>query len=490
LAFNLNTPRAKEQKSGEKRSFFFNHPAGMGAGPSFMRLVTPIKYSKFDAIEHSEVWNNNVMAYKQVSERSFTCLSWPRIALFLGGVFACLMLFALLNPAVANPRYASLIMEETSGKVLYSRNADKKLYPASLTKIMTLYLLFEAMQTGKVSKNTKMKVSKVAAGRSPSKLYLKVGHSISVENAILALVTKSANDVATVVSEHLGGTEREFAKKMTRKAKALGMTRTTFKNASGLPNRAQVSTARDMAKLAIAMRRDFPQYFHYFSNTHFVWNGRKYKNHNRLLTSYKGTDGIKTGYINASGFNLVATVQRNGVRLIGVVFGGRTGRTRDKHMVSLLSKQFGRIKPVQVRSARLPAAPIPRPNTILKLAQSKALPKLLPAVPATTAPIPDKQTTALSATTLRPTPASWAIQVGSFTRRVSAHKAAIRARRTANDVLDLMPAELSLVSSGGLPLWRVRFSQLKEQEARSACAALLSTGAACIALPPALADAS
>ena len=256
-------------------------------------------------------------------------------------------------------------MEETSGKVLYSRNADKKLYPASLTKIMTLYLLFEAMQTGKVSKNTKMKVSKVAAGRSPSKLYLKVGHSISVENAILALVTKSANDVATVVSEHLGGTEREFAKKMTRKAKALGMTRTTFKNASGLPNRAQVSTARDMAKLAIAMRRDFPQYFHYFSNTHFVWNGRKYKNHNRLLTSYKGTDGIKTGYINASGFNLVATVQRNGVRLIGVVFGGRTGRTRDKHMVSLLSKQFGRIKPVQVRSARLPAAPIPRPDTCL-----------------------------------------------------------------------------------------------------------------------------
>ena len=120
-----------------------------------MRLVTPIKYSKFDAIEHSEVWNNNVMAYKQVSEPSYTCLSWPRIALFLGGAFACLMLFALLNPAVANPRYASLIMEETSGKVLYSRNADKKLYPASLTKIMTLYLLFEAMQTGKVSKKYK-----------------------------------------------------------------------------------------------------------------------------------------------------------------------------------------------------------------------------------------------------------------------------------------------------------------------------------------------
>ena len=429
------------------------------------------------------------MACKQGSERSFACPFWPRATGFLGGLLVCLMLLVLPNMATANPRYASLIMEETSGKVLYSRNADKKLYPASLTKIMTLYLLFEAMQTGKVSKHTKMKVSRVAASRSPSKLYLKVGHSISVENAILALVTKSANDVATVISEHLGGTEREFAKKMTRKAKALGMTRTIFKNASGLPNRAQVSTARDMAKLAIAIRRDFPQYFHYFSNTHFVWNGRKYKNHNRLLTSYKGTDGIKTGYINASGFNLVATVQRNGVRLIGVVFGGRTGRTRDKHMVSLLTKQFSRIKPVQVRSARLPAAPIPRPDSILELAQSKPLPKLLPATPAKTAPVPDRQDTEISVAALRATPASWAIQVGSYTRRVSAHKAAIRARRTANDVLDLMPAELSLVSSGGLPLWRVRFSQLKEQEARSACAALLSTGAACIALPPALADA-
>ena len=359
---------------------------------------------------------------------------------------------------------------------------------------MTLYLLFEALQTKKVRKNTRMKVSKVAAGRSPSKLYLKVGHSISVENAILALVTKSANDVATVISEHLGGTEREFAKKMTRKAKALGMTRTTFKNASGLPNRAQVSTARDMAKLAVAIRRDFPQYFHYFSNTHFVWNGLKYKNHNRLLSSYSGTDGIKTGYINASGFNLVATVQRNGVRLVGVVFGGRTGRTRDKHMVSLLTRQFKKIKPLQVRSASLPAAPIPRPDSLLELAQAKSPPPLpvrapspAPAniIPTTTRPAQ----LAIKSGIIAASPARWAIQVGSYTRRVSAHKAAIRARQTANDVLELMPAELSLVSSGGLPLWRVRFGKLEEKQARSACAALLSNGAACIALPPSLADA-
>jgi D-alanyl-D-alanine carboxypeptidase len=176
------------------------------------------------------------MADKEGSKQTEARLSQQRTVLYIRPMRVFLALFALalvigiapLNPASANPRYASLIMEETSGKILYSRNADKKLYPASLTKIMTLYLLFEALQTKKVRKNTRMKVSKVAAGRSPSKLYLKVGHSISVENAILALVTKSANDVATVISEHLGGTEREFAKKMTRKAKALGMTRTYF----------------------------------------------------------------------------------------------------------------------------------------------------------------------------------------------------------------------------------------------------------------------
>ncbi len=408
----------------------------------------------------------------------------------------CSALFAVLclltislnsHTATANPRYASLIMEESSGKVLYSRNADKQLYPASLTKIMTLYLLFEALQTRKVSMTTRMRVSKTAAGRSPSKLYLKAGETITVKNAILALVTKSANDVATVVAEHLGGSERAFAQKMTRKARALGMSRTQFKNASGLPNRAQLSTARDMARLGRAIRRDFPQYFHYFSNDQFSWQGRKFKNHNKLLSSFKGTDGIKTGYTNASGFNLVATAERNGVRLIGVVFGGRTGTSRDKHMINLLSRQFGQIKPVQVKSTPTPASPLPRPETAAPQIASIAAagvpalvsapasrPEDFPAPATQAAPLPDE---------------SWAIQVGSFTRRVSAHQAAINARRAASGILNLMPAELSVVSTGGLPLWRVRFSQLAKDEARAACAALLSAGAACIALPAAAIDA-
>lgn len=392
-----------------------------------------------------------------------------------------------IDSADANPRYASIVIEESSGRVLYSRNADKQLYPASLTKIMTLYLLFEALQNRQVTLDTRMKVSRVAASRSPSKLYLKPGQTITVKNAILALVTKSANDVATVVSEHLGGTERAFAKKMTRKAKALGMKRTVFKNASGLPNRAQLSTARDMARLGVAIRRDFPHYFKYFKRTSFNWQGRKFRNHNKLLTQFSGTDGIKTGYINASGFNLVATTERNGVRLVGVVFGGRTGKSRDKHMINLLSRQFKRVKPIQVKSTPLPAAPLSRPeNLVPKQAVSDTLQiasVTQPVVSGRASEIDEAVSEVVASLPL------WSIQVGSFTRRVSAHKAAITARRTARDELNLTPAELSLVTRGGLPLWRVRFRNLDENRARAACAALLSAGNACIALPASVTDA-
>ena len=342
-----------------------------------------------------------------------------------------------------------------------------------------------------------MKVSKVAASRSPSKLYLKPGQTITVENAILALVTKSANDVATVVSEHLGGNERNFAKKMTRKAKAIGMKRTIFKNASGLPNQAQLSTARDMARLGIAIRRDFPQYFKYFNSTSFNWKGRKFRNHNKLLTQFKGTDGIKTGYINASGFNLVATTERNGVRLVGVVFGGKTGKSRDKHMISLLNRQFERIKPVQVKSTPLPTTPLSRPDNFLaaNLQPEFQKPPVTNGLQIVSRPLVRAETTSFAPLEntlpqqVSVPPPLWSIQVGSFTRRVSAHKAAIKARQTARDTLNLTPAELSVVTRGGLPLWRVRFRNLDENRARAACAALLSAGSTCIALPVSVTDA-
>ena len=376
---------------------------------------------------------------------------------------------AAIQPVSASSRYAAIVIEERTGRVLFSRNADKKLYPASLTKIMTLYMVFEELEAGRLTLDTRLPISKVAASRSPSKLYLPVGSSISVENAILALVTKSANDVATAVGEKLAGTERAFAGKMTRKARALGMVNTTFKNASGLPNRKQHSTARDMARLGVAIRRDFPQYYHYFSRTKFSYNGRKYGNHNKLLRGFEGTDGIKTGYTGASGFNLVAATERNGVRLIGVVFGGRSGASRDAHMMKILATQFRRVKPFSVRQIAAPAPPPPRPN--------------VPQRPQTKQPVTELASLFAPQEAVVSNPQSWAIQVGSFSRRVNAHKAALEARRNAKDVLGLMPAELSVVVRGEMPLWRVRFGDLKETEARAACAALFSSGKACIALP-------
>ena len=379
-------------------------------------------------------------------------------------------------------------MEEVSGRVLFSRNADKQLYPASLAKIMTLYIVFEELQSKNLDLNSRVSISKLAASRSPSKLYLKPGETISVEEAILSLVTKSANDVATAIAEKISVSEPEFAKRMTRKAKALDMSRTIFKNASGLPNRSQKSTARDMAKLGIAIRRDFPEYFHYFSNEFFLYKGQRYKNHNRLLKAFKGTDGIKTGYIGASGFNLVASTERDGVRLIGVVFGGKTSKSRDLHMIKLLTNQFKRVKPLQMASTSI-TAPLPRPENKENTSTTGILTSIVPPISKPKIiirSIPSKSEDYTHAKTAN----SWSIQVGSFSRKISAHKAAIKARRSASAILAAMPADISLVMRGELPLWRVRFEGLDEPSARAACVELYQSGNACFALPEIIAKTS
>ena len=252
------------------------------------------------------------------------------------------MLIALQTGPAEARRYASIVIDASNGRVLHAENPDRKAYPASLTKIMTLYMVFEALESGKLTMNSKLKVSRRAARMPPSKLGLWAGQTIKVKDAMLALMTKSANDVAVAVAEALGGTESNFARLMTRQARALGMSRTTFRNASGLPNSKQLSTARDMSKLARIVLRKFPKYYKYFSTRSFTYRGRAYSNHNKLLKSFLGTDGIKTGYTHASGFNLVASAVRDNRRLIGVVFGGKTGRSRDKHMKTLLTRAFAK----------------------------------------------------------------------------------------------------------------------------------------------------
>ncbi|MBB4001459.1 SPOR domain-containing protein [Aurantimonas endophytica] len=252
----------------------------------------------------------------------------------LGGAL-CL---SQMSAAHANPRYAGFVIDANNGKVLYEDSADAYRYPASLTKMMTLYMTFAALKTGRISKSSQMPVSKYAAARPPSKLGLKVGSSITVEEGISALVTKSANDASVVMAEFLAGSEARFAEQMTATARKLGMSRTTFKNANGLPNSEQRTTARDMATLGIALREHFPEYYGYFSTRSYNFRGTRLGNHNRVLGRVEGTDGIKTGYINASGFNLVSSVKRDGKSIVAVVMGGRSGRSRDDHMVKLLNQ--------------------------------------------------------------------------------------------------------------------------------------------------------
>ncbi len=291
--------------------------------------------------------------------------------------FACLALvFGLaVQPAQAE-KYAAIVVDAKTGKTLHSRHADARRYPASLTKVMTLYLMFEALKTGRVRMDTPMRVSRYAAARPPSKLGLRAGSKIRVKDAILALVTKSANDVATVVAEHLAGSERKFAQRMTAKARALGMKNTRFTNASGLPSKGQVTTARDMVLLGRAIQVRFPHYYRLFKTRSFRYGGRRYRNHNRLLGKVRGIDGIKTGYTRASGFNLISSAHYKKRHIIAVVLGGRTAKSRDNHMKTLIARYLpkasrGRYRnwmalkaQPAVKSALAHRMPLPNPRRV------------------------------------------------------------------------------------------------------------------------------
>ncbi|TMJ25865.1 MAG: peptidase M15, partial [Alphaproteobacteria bacterium] len=251
-------------------------------------------------------------------------------------------LFILASDAAGAAPYADFVLDANSGNVLHETNADARRHPASLTKIMTLYLLFEQLQAGKLKLDSQMNVSKEAASQSPTKLGLKPGSTLAVEDAIKGMVTRSANDAAVVVAEAIAGDEDDFAKLMTRKAHALGMSRTVYKNASGLPNDDQVTTARDQATLGRAIQERFPRYYKYFSTRSFNFRGQSIGNHNHLLGRVEGVDGIKTGYISASGFNLVTSVHRGNRYLVAVVMGGSSAGSRDSRMRELINDKIAR----------------------------------------------------------------------------------------------------------------------------------------------------
>lgn len=287
---------------------------------------------------------------KFFTQRMITPKNWVQpaiIALCLTVMLVCTNSYARSYPSRTTQfdqsKYAMLVIDAHTGTVLFQENAGKYRYPASLTKLMTLYLTFDAIEHGRLNFNSMLHVSAHAAAQSPTKLGLPAGSTIPLYDALMAVIIKSANDMAVVLAEALAGSESQFAVKMTQKARTLGMNHTAFYNASGLPDNRQKTTAYDLARLAMALYRDHHKYYYLFAKTYHKYKSIPISTHNRVMVSYRGADGLKTGYINASGFNLVTSAERNGKRLIGVVLGGRTARGRDAHMMALLDRGFAKL---------------------------------------------------------------------------------------------------------------------------------------------------
>ncbi|MEO1192491.1 MAG: serine hydrolase [Pseudomonadota bacterium] len=454
--------------------------------------------------------------------------AWSFLSLFLCAFlfFLVFSLFIVQAVAAKEDRYGAIVVDAATGAVLLEERADRRHYPASLTKMMTLYLIFDALERGQVSLETRLPVSAKAAAQVPSKIWVQEGSTITVQQAIHALAIKSANDVAVVVAEGLAGSEAAFGRKMTAMARRLGMWRTTFFNASGLPDKRQLSTPRDMAKLSRALLYDFPQHYHYFSTTAFRFGSQSYYSHNRLLSSYGGADGIKTGYTRAAGYNISVSAVRQGRRLIVVVFGMDSGRTRNRQAANLLDRAFPQAPaghPTQLfaqaeNGGKLPAL---RANLTRTLPDSSAPRQSAPPViaaaplaPAPTAPAPQPAPVALVAVQPQPAPRTspkpvgsgvpavlpqlaatpvsapqpqraglWAIQIGAFSQAQSAQTAGQDAKQALGG-LATGQVRVVEVAQNGTSLFRSRIAGLAESDARAACNYRILRGAPCLVVAP------
>jgi D-alanyl-D-alanine carboxypeptidase len=364
-------------------------------------------------------------------------------------VGAALMCMVMLTaaPSAALPTHAEFLIDPVTGAILHSSNADATTQPASLTKMMTLYMTFDALDRGDLTLDQSLAVSQRAQNQPPSKLGFTAGSTIRVEDAILGLVTRSANDAAVVLAEAIGGSEENFAREMTAKANILGMRNTTFRNASGLPNPNQLTTARDVATLAKSLIEDHPRRYAYFSRRSFIYNGAQVYSHNRLMLRYEGMDGLKTGFVNASGFNLAASAVKDGRRLIAVVLGGNTARERDNRVAALLDDGFG-IKSAP-KTETVPVAVTTQPKaTVSRSAISKTALRV-------------KQPEKKSAKT-----STWTIQVGAFKSLQAGKNGLATATKAA-------PAQLkgtsSMVTKGKGQVFQARFTGLTKADAQAAC---------------------
>ncbi|MGE3292173.1 MAG: D-alanyl-D-alanine carboxypeptidase [Geminicoccaceae bacterium] len=413
------------------------------------------------------------------------------------------LLLAAVAAVLANPtpgsarQQASIVVDHESGAVLIARSADESVIPASLTKMMTLYLTFRALEAGQIDLSSRLKVSARAAAMPPTKLGLKPGSTIQVEDAILGLVTRSANDAASVLAEALGGSEDRFALAMTRAARKLGMTRTVFRNASGLPNGEQRTTARDLAKLASHLISDYPGYYRYFSSPGFTYRGRSHPNHNRLLGVYPGMDGLKTGYTRASGFNLAASAVRDGRRLVAVVIGGRTAGARDATMVELLDRGFDRARrrdPALVASAEPAPPPVPRPQPsgreIVVASLDTTASDAIVAVPSTRPRALAAKATAGAKTkkvakkqaAKRSGKGAYAVQVGAFRAPAQARNAMKQALRLAPTALRGTSPSVAAQKVRKQTLYKAMLAGLSRPGAETACRELKKRKQDCMVL--------
>ncbi len=378
------------------------------------------------------------------------------LSLVLSSFLLCTLVYTC--PVKSAPKYASIIVDGNTGRVLHQASADATSFPASLTKMMTLYLMFEALESGKLKIKQTLPVSKHAARQAPVKIYFKPGNRISVKDALLALLVRSANDVAVVVAEAIAGNETRFAQIMTNKARKLGMYNTVFRNASGLPNKQQKTTARDMVILSRALYDHFPDYYRYFSTRQFTFRGRRYRNENKLLGKVPGVDGIKTGFICASGFNLAASAARSGNRLFGVVMGGKSGKWRDQHMTQLLNTAF---KKVASQPRFIPIPPT-RPNYNQPISPPKR---------------PEDSTQDIY-TVETEIPQDWVIQVGAFKGAQNAHKLAA-AVRGKFDLLQNSNVVITPLIKNKRKFYQAQLTGLDKSQAKNICDLLKQLGEPC-----------
>ncbi|WP_428536230.1 D-alanyl-D-alanine carboxypeptidase family protein [Rhodopila sp.] len=384
---------------------------------------------------------------KQVS----SCLS--AVIVLTSLLFAGWLLTGSARAQIGSARYSSIVVDANNGDVLEDVNADQPRHPASLTKMMTLYVTFEALRDRRISLDQAVPVSPHAASMQPTKLGLLPGSRLSVEQAILGLITRSANDAASALGELLGGSEDRFAEMMTLRARALGMTHTTFMNASGLPNDLQWTTARDLAILSRRLINDFPAYYGYFSTPSFVWHRQIIFNHDSMLRSYPGADGLKTGYTEASGHNLVTSAVRGGVRLIGVVLGAGSNGERDIHMTALLDHGYEQLDVLPARKPLLLASRV----SLIASAHAAEIGPLAPRHAAA---------------------ANWTVQVGSYATPAAAHSAAMAARREA----EAGEVRVEPFRQRAKRLWRAQVTGLTQTDAKDACSGYHRGG--CVVVRP------